>query len=164
MEDAVTADLLILALVLSPLPVPLLPRDASPELWQSLHRFNELNELWSPKGRYLASFADEISWTRSAYRGCRNAPPISDADRFPSADICRAQCQWWCRRLTWLRARLEVQPWRAAEYDQPIKDAAWCEETFRLMADVHSGEWCARRLALLRLRLRLGPQAYYEGF
>jgi hypothetical protein len=153
---------LICLFIASPVSLPL-PKE-SPQLLKSLKAFNLLYEIAGPHERYVG-LGVEIQYTRRHYRELKDAPPLSDCDRFPSHAVA-----YHCSRANYcyrqqLEARLAFDLWRNEDGRRELRawwdaGSAWDE----LATARNEGQtWVMRRRALARLKWWLGDEDFYAG-
>jgi hypothetical protein len=112
-----------------------------------------------------ADFDQDVQLLRRRYRELADAPPVSDALRFPGREAA-------CELLTFnrayhraLRERREALGAGEGELDRAIEEVEQLYQLWDLVRDARSDCYyvSVRRQALLTLRQALGPADYYRG-
>jgi hypothetical protein len=157
-------DLLTALLILSPV-VPAVPHHVPSGLWQSLKRMALRMEVVGPDERWIDDYRSELNYVRRHARDLSGAPPLGDACSLPPAAVSRESR---CFNLNYqrnLELRRNLALHRQEELDESLQEAKHLASIWALVdtAACSSQSWVCRRLALMRLREMLGPEAYYAG-
>lgn len=102
--------------------------------------------------------------TRERYERCRDYPPLCDAVRFPSAELCRDMLDCNRRHEAWLEERQRLMP--GEEWiREALRECKECREVWWQCecAGLDYYSVTARREAMNTLRKLIGPVAYYSG-
>ena len=128
------------------------------------------NELMDPLESFSLFFRPEdfthdviVLWKR--YRQLNDAPPLCDAVRFPGRDQCRPLMTQNRQLKQYLLKRAKLGPSLAGDAAQAAEECQTLYETWVLVQDascVYFYNW-TRRIALKKLRDRIGYPMYYAG-
>jgi hypothetical protein len=159
MWDIVTA-----LLILFPA-VPQMPHHVPAGMWQSLKRIALRMEVVGPSERWIDDYRSELNYVRRHARELREAPPLGDVAILPQSSVSRESR---CFNLNYqrnLELRRNVALHRQDELDEALQEAKNLSTIWALVdtAACPSQSWVCRRMALMRLREMLGPEAYYGG-
>jgi hypothetical protein len=159
MWDVVTA-----LLILSPIP-PQVPHHVPAAMWQSLKRIAVRMEVVGPQERWIDDYRSELNYVRRHTRELLEAPPLADAWSLPVSAVSR---EGRCFNLNYqrnLELRRNLALHRQEELDEALQEAKHLASIWALVdtATCPSQSWVCRRVALMRLREMLGPEAYYAG-
>jgi len=157
-------DLLTALLILSPV-VPTMPHHVPGAMWQSLKRIALRTEVVGPDERWIDDYRSELNYVRRHTRELREAPSLGDALSLPPSSVSR---EGRCFNLNYqrnLELRRNLALHRQEELDEALQDAKHLATIWALVdtAACSSQSWVCRRMALMRLREMLGPDAYYSG-
>jgi len=158
-------DLLTILLLL--LPVDVVPRwfRAPPEMHDALKRVAKAADLVGEVERWTDSYLSELSWCRRTLVHLADAPPSSDANRFPDSTLARDCCRANATYQRFLEARQAFDLRRHEEWGEVLAEARQLAAVWEAVAaTTDPAEWTpGRRRALRRLRTLLGPDAYAAG-
>lgn len=156
-------DLMTVLLILMPLQPPL-PAHVGSGAWASLKRITLAAEVVGPHERWIDDYRSEVRYVRYRWRETQSMPPLCDADRLPSLEICRAYQEFCKSRKKSLEASRYTRIWNREEYDKQLTAASRIIEVvgYLCTASNKTETWPARRRALQRLK-EANPVAYYGG-
>jgi hypothetical protein len=157
-------DLVTALLILSPV-VPQVPHHVPSGMWRSLKRLALDLELVGPTERWIDDFRSELNYVRRHARELQVAPPLDDVVSLPPSSVSRESR---CFNLNYqrnLELRRNVALHRQDELDEALQEARHLSTIWALVdtAACPTQSWVCRRMALLRLREMIGPEAYYTG-
>lgn len=118
---------------------------------------------------YLFHKPDDAACDWNILRGrvaqLSDAPPVSDAARFPPADVAAEACVFNRAYRGILAARLPVDLHRERELTDAIADADRLYAVWSLVREANSEGFyvSSRRSALKELHALLGPEAYHNA-
>jgi hypothetical protein len=157
-------DVGILVLLLSPVAPPV-PHQAPPPAWDALKRVALQLEVVGPHERWIDDFRSEVDYCRRHFQELVYAPPLSDCERLPPLYLARECTCFSSGYQRYLELRRQVCLYREEELSEALHEAQELCIVWGLVetAASTSQSWASRRRALLELRDRLGPEAYYAG-
>ena len=157
-------DTVILLLLLAPIAPPV-PHRAPEPLWQALKRAGLQLEVVGPHERWIDDFRSEVDYVRRHWHELAFAPPLSDCDRLPPLYLARECTCFASGYQHCLELRRQLSLHREEELAATLREAQDLAAVWALVetAACPNQSWAARRRALMNLRERLGPEAYYAG-
>lgn len=110
-------------------------------------------------------FAQDLELLRTRYRTLADAPPASDAYRFPPRDTACELLSFNREYTRTLRQRRQAVGSALGDLDRALEEAEQLYRLWDLVRDARSDCYyvSVRREALLNLRRALGREDYYRG-
>jgi len=157
-------DLVTVLLVVSPFTAPA-PHRAPDAVWRPLKKLALHLEVVGPHERWIDDYRSELGYVRRHWRELADAPALADCERFPQPALIK-ECREFNRSYQrMLEARSQVVLYGQDAFRETLCETHRLGEIWGLLetATCPAQSWVCRRRALLQLRERLGPEAYYAG-
>lgn len=165
-----TSCALALALLTSPpgTPLPYIPADQMSAVTAAVIGLAvEWEILDEREERFTRSedLASDLDALRRRRRELQDAPPVRDAQRFPSRAIVEERLTFNRAYRRQLEQRRALDPARTADCDVVIRETDELFQVWDAVRDLRSEAYYTpvRRLAMARLRAQIGDAAYYAG-
>src|SRR5262245_19971814 len=128
----------ILILLLLPLDAAMpVPCEADAATWQTLRTVAYLLDIWPINGHWSPNFADEMTWTRGMFHQLKDAPPIGDAERFPSYEYADACLLFNAEHQTYLEVNQWASGWNGDGFREALGEAKRREAIWRTVKAVN---------------------------
>ena len=164
-----TSCALALALLTNPpgTPLPAFPQQEWPAIRAAIVGLAVEWEILDEREERFARFEDlaaDIEALRRRRRDLVNAPPLRDAQRFPSKQVAEERITFNRAFRRQLEQRRALGPGRGG-LDEVIRETDQLFEVWDAVRDLRSEAYYVhvRRLAMARLRAQLGDAAYYAA-
>ena len=165
-----TSCTLALALLTSPPGTPL--PNVTPEDWPAVRAAiigiaveRELLDEREERFVHYEDLATDLDALRGRRRDLANAPAVGDAQRFPSKTIVEERLAFNRAYRRHLEQRRTLEPGRTVDLDAALHETDQLYQIWDTVRDLRSEAYYTpvRRLAMQRLRARIGDAAYFAG-